>query len=54
MAVLDPNRAVETKFVTYVVETKAGMTFSGLLASETGNSITLLGPEAKRAGDPAI
>jgi putative heme-binding domain-containing protein len=47
VAVLDPNRAVETKFLTFVVETNSGMTFSGLLASETGNSITLLGPERK-------
>ena len=47
VAVLDPNRAVETKFLTFVVETKAGMTLSGLLASETGNSITLHGPERK-------
>ncbi len=47
IAVLDPNRAVESKFLTYVAETKSGSTFSGLLASETGNSITLVNAERK-------
>ena len=47
IAMLDPNRAVESKFLTYVAETKAGSTFSGLLASETGNSITLVNAERK-------
>jgi putative membrane-bound dehydrogenase-like protein len=47
VAVLDPNRAVESRYLTYVAATNAGMTYSGLLASETGNSITLRGPEGK-------
>jgi putative membrane-bound dehydrogenase-like protein len=47
VAVLDPNRAVEDKFVAYVAETKAGMIHTGILAAETGNSITLRGPEGK-------
>jgi putative membrane-bound dehydrogenase-like protein len=47
VAILDPNRAVETKFLNYAAITKSGLTFSGLLAAETGNSITLRGPEAK-------
>jgi putative membrane-bound dehydrogenase-like protein len=47
VAVLDPNRAVESKFVNYVAETKSGTIYTGLLSSETGNSITLLGPEGK-------
>jgi putative membrane-bound dehydrogenase-like protein len=47
VAVLDPNRAVESKFLNYVAETKAGTIYTGLLASETGNSITLRGPEGK-------
>ncbi|RPI84565.1 MAG: hypothetical protein EHM42_07415, partial [Planctomycetaceae bacterium] len=46
-AILDPNRAVERKFIAYVAQTRAGQTFSGLLASETGNSITLLAPEGR-------
>lgn len=46
-AILDPNRAVERKFIAYVAQTRAGRNFSGLLASETGNSITLRGPEGR-------
>jgi len=38
---LDPNRAVAPPFGQYVVETRGGQTFSGLLAAEAGNSITL-------------
>lgn len=47
-AILDPNRAVENKFVNYTAVTKSGLSFNGLLASETGNSITLKGPEARQ------
>jgi putative heme-binding domain-containing protein len=47
VAVLDPNRAVESKFLNYTAVTKAGLTYQGLLAAETGNSITLKAPEAK-------
>ena len=47
VAVLDPNRAVEAKFINYTAITSAGRSFTGLLAAETGNSITLRGPEAK-------
>jgi putative heme-binding domain-containing protein len=47
VAVLDPNRAVETKFLTFVAETKSGSIYSGLLASETGNSITLVNTDRK-------
>jgi len=47
VAMLDPNRAVERKFISYTAVTVAGRTFSGLLASETGNSIVLRGPEGK-------
>ena len=38
-AVLDPNRAVETKFLTFTAITKAGVTHSGLMAAETAGSI---------------
>jgi putative heme-binding domain-containing protein len=48
VAVLDPNRAVESKFLNYTAVTKSGLTYNGLLAAETGNSITLTGPEAKQ------
>ena len=42
--ILDPNRAVEAKFVNYVAQTKRGETFAGVLAGETGSSVTLAGP----------
>ena len=46
-AILDPNRAVETKFLTFAAVTKAGVTHTGILASETASSLTLRAAEAK-------
>jgi putative membrane-bound dehydrogenase-like protein len=48
IAVLDPNRAVEARYVGYTATTKAGRVFSGVLAAETGNSITLAGADGKK------
>ena len=48
MAVLDPNRAIEAKFHTYLAITDDGLSYTGILTNETGNSITLLGQEAKQ------
>jgi putative heme-binding domain-containing protein len=48
IAILDPNRAVETRYVNYVALTKNGLTLTGVLAGETGTSITLLGQEGKQ------
>ncbi|HLJ92515.1 MAG TPA: PVC-type heme-binding CxxCH protein [Gemmataceae bacterium] len=48
IAVLDPNRSVEARYINYVAVTKNGLTLTGVLASETGNSITLLGPDGKQ------
>src|SRR5262249_55880415 len=45
IAILDPNRAVEARYLNYVAETKNGLTYSGVLASETGTSITLVGAD---------
>lgn len=47
-AILDPNRAVEAKFLSYTAVTTNGRTFSGMLLSETGNSLTLLGTNGKQ------
>jgi len=41
IAILDPSREVDPRYVNYIVETKQGRTFSGLLASESGTSVTL-------------
>lgn len=42
-AILDPNRAVEDKYRNYVAELKNGEQISGLLARESGNSVTIVG-----------
>ena len=47
-AILDPNAAVEGKYVTYIVQTDDGRVFSGVIASETGNSMTLVEQGDKR------
>jgi putative membrane-bound dehydrogenase-like protein len=41
-AILDPNRAVEDRYRNYVAELKNGEETSGLLVSETGNSVTIM------------
>ena len=46
-AVLDPNRAVESKFLVYTVVTKNGLQHSGMLKGETGGSLTLIGNDGK-------
>src|SRR5262249_25964788 len=45
--ILDPNKNVDSRYLEYVAETKAGRTFNGLLAAETATSITLRGQEGK-------
>jgi putative membrane-bound dehydrogenase-like protein len=47
IAVLDPNQAVEARYVNYVARMKDGRSFSGLIATEAGNSLTLVGPDGK-------
>jgi len=39
--ILDPNQAFETKYINYTALTKSGREISGIIASETPNSITL-------------
>jgi putative membrane-bound dehydrogenase-like protein len=46
-AILDPNRAVEARYVNYIAETKNGLTLTGVLLSESATSITLVGPDGK-------
>jgi putative membrane-bound dehydrogenase-like protein len=48
ISILDPNRAVEARYLNYQAVLRDGRTFSGLLAGETGNSITLIGPDGKK------
>jgi len=47
IAVLDPNRNVESKYINYIAITDTGKTHSGILANETGESITLLAPKGE-------
>jgi putative membrane-bound dehydrogenase-like protein len=47
IAILDPNRAVEARYLSYQAATLDGRVFDGILAAETGNSITLLNNEGK-------
>ncbi|MAG93455.1 MAG: dehydrogenase [Planctomycetaceae bacterium] len=42
VAILDPNRAVETRYVNYAAATLDGRVFTGAVVNETGNSITLV------------
>ena len=48
IALLDPNRAVEAKYVSYSAVTTDGRIFTGILAAESGGGITLIGHEGKR------
>jgi len=43
VAVLDPNRAVESKYLNYIAELKDGRTLAGVIGDETGTSVTLHG-----------
>jgi putative heme-binding domain-containing protein len=45
--VLDPNRELNPEFTEYIVATKQGQVFSGLIAAETATSITLRQGENK-------
>ncbi|MDG2390030.1 MAG: neutral/alkaline non-lysosomal ceramidase N-terminal domain-containing protein [Planctomycetaceae bacterium] len=49
VSILDPNAAVEDKFLQYVAVTAAGFTHTGRLVSESANSIVLEAAEKKRA-----
>jgi len=48
VAIFDPNRAVEARYLNYVAVTKSGQTLTGILAQETGNSITLVAADGKK------
>jgi putative membrane-bound dehydrogenase-like protein len=48
VAILDPNRAVEQKYDVYSAVTTQGRQYTGILAAETGSSITLLQQEGKQ------
>jgi putative heme-binding domain-containing protein len=45
--ILDPNRNVDSRYIEYHATTKAGRTFTGLLAGETAAGITLRAQEGR-------
>jgi putative membrane-bound dehydrogenase-like protein len=47
-AVLDPNRAVESRYLSYSVLLADGRIVTGMLASESGSGIVLLAAEGKK------
>lgn len=40
-AILDPNQAVEERYLSYAARTRNGLEFTGIITSETPNSLTL-------------
>jgi putative membrane-bound dehydrogenase-like protein len=44
LSILDPNAAVEDRYVNYTATTASGREASGILLNETANSLTLRGP----------
>ena len=40
-AILDPNAAVESRYLAYTAETKAGREFTGIITAETPNNIVM-------------
>lgn len=47
-SILDPSASVDGKYVTYIAVTQDGLTFTGMMGSETGNSITLIAQAEKK------
>ncbi|MCX7422292.1 MAG: HEAT repeat domain-containing protein [Planctomycetia bacterium] len=43
--ILDPNREVKPQFLNYVVQLDSGRTLTGMIATETANSLTLRKPD---------
>ena len=40
-AILDPNRAVEDKYLLYQIELKGGLSLAGMILAEAGESLTV-------------
>jgi putative heme-binding domain-containing protein len=47
-AILDPNSAVEDRFINYLVETRDGQSMSGIILDETASSVVLAGANGVR------
>ncbi|MEN9557178.1 MAG: hypothetical protein RLZZ232_3464, partial [Planctomycetota bacterium] len=47
-AIMDPNQAVDPRYLSYAVVLRDGRTLSGLITSESENGLVVLSPEGKR------
>jgi putative heme-binding domain-containing protein len=45
--ILDPNRALDSRYVEYAATTKAGKVIRGIIAAETATSVTLRAADGK-------
>ncbi len=52
VSILDPNAAIDTRFVNYSVDTLDGRTLSGVLSEETGAGVTLVSANNERVFVP--
>ncbi|HMC90222.1 MAG TPA: HEAT repeat domain-containing protein, partial [Gemmataceae bacterium] len=50
--IFDPSREVDPRYINYIVTTKAGRVFTGMIAAETASSITLR--RAEKAEDTIL
>jgi putative heme-binding domain-containing protein len=48
VAILDPNRAVEARYVSYTATTQEGLSYTGIITLESDTSITLALPDGKQ------
>lgn len=46
-AILDPNQAIEDKFLQYLAETDDGLQLAGVIVDETSTTVTLVGVDGK-------
>jgi len=46
--ILDPSRAADPAYLAYVVETRNGLVFNGIVVTETASSITLRRADARQ------
>jgi putative heme-binding domain-containing protein len=46
-SILDPSATVEAKYLNYIAISEDGRSFAGMIASETGSSITLVAAEGR-------
>jgi putative heme-binding domain-containing protein len=45
--ILDPNRAIDNNYFSYTIVMDSGKVLTGIIANETGNSVTIRQPENK-------